>query len=602
MTPLTQFISRRGGAWAIMSNNKIKTKGIFRRIFILYGVIMVLAMLVSELYITDTVRESHIKNLADNLAVMETLIENDISFKKSTPLDDLCQQLKQKMGSRITVIALDGRVLGDSDTDSIHMDNHGHRQEVQQAALNGVGMAIRFSDTLKYNFLYVAKKVMNGSQAEGFIRLSVPLREIDRSINVLRIKILSIVIATLLAAGFFSLWQIERIRRLTRQIRDFSRSIARGELGRKLFFDEAGEFSEIAASLNTMSVELKNSIAAQEEERRRLNVILRSIPDALLIVDARGVILLSSLAARKLFGEVAIQGKPFIEVMRNSEFLSLVDNVQKQHVSGIAEIRIDSPLEQYCVVQVSPLFYGEPEPSGFVAVFHDISQLKKLEQTRTDFVANISHEIKTPITAIQGFADTLLEGALDDREHAIKFLQTIRANSERINGLVDDLMTISKIELGVIKVEKSSVDMREVAEHVLTLLRDKAAEKNLTINAQVLPEPRTIEADRDRLIQILTNLVDNAIKFTETGRVTFGDETENGKVYLFVEDTGIGIPQKHLPRLGERFYRVDPGRSRNMGGTGLGLAIVKHLVRAHGWDMRFESTPGKGTKVRIHIS
>jgi two-component system phosphate regulon sensor histidine kinase PhoR len=585
-----------------MSNNTIKTRGIFRRIFILYAIIMVLAVLVTELYIPDTVRENHIKNLGDNLAVEVALIADDISFRTSSPLDDLCRQLKQKMGSRVTVIALDGRVLGDSDTDSTHMDNHAHRQEIQQASLNGIGMAIRFSDTLKYNFLYVAKKIMKGSQPEGFIRLSVPLQEIDRSINVLRIKILSIFLSILLTTGIFSFWQIERIRRLTAQIRDFSRSIARGELGRKLFFDRAGEFNEIAESLNTMSVELKNSITSHEEEQHRLNVILRSIPDALFIVDAHGVILLSSLAARKLFGEIAIQGRPFIEVMRNSEILSLVENVQKQQAAGIAEIRIDSPLEQYCVVQVSPLFYNEREPSGFIAVFHDITQLKKLEQTRTDFVANISHEIKTPITAIQGFADTLLEGALDDREHAVKFLQTIKANSERINGLVDDLMTISKIELGVIRVEKSSVDIQEVAEHILTLLQDKAAEKNLTIKAHILPEPRTIEADRDRLIQILTNLVDNAIKFTETGRVTFGDAQENGKVYLFVEDTGIGIPQKHLPRLGERFYRVDPGRSRNMGGTGLGLAIVKHLVKAHGWEMRFESTPGKGTKVRIYVA
>jgi two-component system phosphate regulon sensor histidine kinase PhoR len=585
-----------------MSNNTIKTRGIFRRIFILYAIIMVLAVLVTELYIPDTVRENHIKNLGDNLAVEVALIADDISFRTSSPLDDLCRQLKQKMGSRVTVIALDGRVLGDSDTDSTHMDNHSHRQEIQQASLNGIGMAIRFSDTLKYNFLYVAKKIMKGSQPEGFIRLSVPLQEIDRSINVLRIKILSIFLSILLTTGIFSFWQIERIRRLTAQIRDFSRSIARGELGRKLFFDRAGEFNEIAESLNTMSVELKNSITSHEEEQHRLNVILRSIPDALFIVDAHGVILLSSLAARKLFGEIAIQGRPFIEVMRNSEILSLVENVQKQQAAGIAEIRIDSPLEQYCVVQVSPLFYNEREPSGFIAVFHDITQLKKLEQTRTDFVANISHEIKTPITAIQGFADTLLEGALDDREHAVKFLQTIKANSERINGLVDDLMTISKIELGVIRVEKSSVDIQEVAEHILTLLQDKAAEKNLTIKAHILPEPRTIEADRDRLIQILTNLVDNAIKFTETGRVTFGDAQENGKVYLFVEDTGIGIPQKHLPRLGERFYRVDPGRSRNMGGTGLGLAIVKHLVKAHGWEMRFESTPGKGTKVRIYVA
>jgi two-component system phosphate regulon sensor histidine kinase PhoR len=584
-----------------MSNNTKKNRDIFRRIFILYAIIMVLAVLFTELYITDTVRDGHIKGLRDNLAVEAALIADGVSFKTASPLDDLSKRFKGKTGSRVTIIAPDGRVLGDSDTDSTRMDNHAHRQEIQQASLSGTGMAVRFSDTLKYNFLYVAIKVERGAGPEGFIRLSIPLKDVDASINLLRFKILSVVLSVLLAAGVFALWQIERIRRLTGQIRDFSRSIARGELGRKLFLDRAGEFDEIAESLNTMSVELKNSIAAHEEERNRLNMILRSIPDALFIADAHGVILLSSLAARKLFGEVALRGKPFIEVVRSREFLSLVEEVRKQQTAGITELRIDSPLEQYCVVQVSPLFYNERELSGFVAVFHDITQLKKLEQTRKDFVANISHEIKTPITAIQGFADTLLEGALDDREHAVKFLQTIKANSERINSLVDDLMTISKLELGVIKVEKSSVDIQDVAEHVLTVLRDKAAAKNLTIKARVLPEPRTIEADRDRLIQILTNLVDNAIKFTETGGVTFGDAQENGTIYLFVEDTGIGIPQKHLPRLGERFYRVDPGRSRNMGGTGLGLAIVKHLVKAHGWDIKIESTHGKGTKVKIFL-
>jgi two-component system phosphate regulon sensor histidine kinase PhoR len=234
-----------------------------------------------------------------------------------------------------------------------------------------------------------------------------------------------------------------------------------------------------------------------------------------------------------------------------------------------------------------------------VSIFHNITQLKKLEQTRKDFVANISHEIKTPITAIQGFADTLIEGALEDREHALKFLHTIRANSERINNLVEDLMTISRLELGVIKVEKTTVDLNSVVEEVISVLKEKAAEKNVSLNTGLSRETAGIEADRDRLIQILTNLVDNAIKFTETGGVTIGEDRENGARCVYVEDTGIGIATKHLPRLGERFYRVDPGRSRNMGGTGLGLAIVKHLVKAHGWDMQFESTPGKGTRVKI---
>ncbi len=583
-----------------MSNSPVK-HGIFRRIFIVYAFILLLAVIIIELSITDAVRESTINDLQNNLAIQARLISSNISFEPSSPLDGLCRQLKETTGARVTVIAPDGRVLGDSETDSTRMENHGHRQEIQQAALNGTGMAIRLSDTLKYDFLYVAIHVVSGAHSKGFIRLSKPLKDVDASINLLRIKILSMVLSILLAAAAVSLFQIDRIRRLTARIRDFSRSLAKGELGRKLYIEKAGEFDEIAESLNAMSQELQQSTTAREEEQHRLNMILRSIPDALFMIDANNTIRLSSLAARKLFGESALQGRPIIEVVRDSEFLSLMEDARKHGKTCAAEVKLDPPLEQYCVVQVSPLFYHEHELSGYVAIFHDITQLKRLEQTRKDFVANISHELKTPVAAISGFAETLIEGAFDDRDHAVKFLQTIKSNSERINSLIDDLMTISKIELGVIKVEKSPVDLQEVADHALTLLSNKAAEKGLTIQAQVLQTPKTIAADRDRLIQILTNLVDNAIKFTEKGGVKFGDAEENGTTYLFVEDTGIGIPQKHLSRIGERFYRVDPGRSRSMGGTGLGLAIVKHLVHAHGWDMRIESTPGKGTKIKIFI-
>ncbi len=584
-----------------MSNSLIK-RGIFKRIFIVYALILVLAAAVIELSITAAVRDSYIRDLRNNLTVQASLVADGISFKTPSPLDDMCLQLKEKTGARVTIIAPDGRVIGDSETDSIRMENHGHRQEIQQASLSGIGASVRFSDTLRYDFLYVAIKVVRGADPEGFVRLSIPLKDVDASIDRLRIRILSVVFSVLLAAAAFSFIQMERIRRLTRQIRDFSHSLAHGEVGKKLFLDRAGEFDEIATSLNTMSEGLKNSFTASEMEQQRLNMILRNIPDALFIMDANGMILLSSLAARKLFGEIALRGRPFIEVVRNSEFLSLMEEVRTRGKSGAAEVKIDSPLEQYCVVQASPLHYNEGGLSGYVAIFHDITQLRKLEQTRKDFVANISHEIKTPITAITGFAETLLEGALDDREHVVKFLQTIKTNSERINNLVDDLMTISKIELGVIRVETSAVDFPEVAEYVLNLLREKAAEKNLAIRTQALPAARTIAADRERLIQILTNLLDNAIKFTEKGEITFGTAEENGRTYIFVEDTGIGIAQKHLQRLGERFYRVDPGRSRSMGGTGLGLAIVKHLVKAHGWDMQIVSTPAKGTKIRIFVA
>jgi two-component system phosphate regulon sensor histidine kinase PhoR len=409
-----------------------------------------------------------------------------------------------------------------------------------------------------------------------------------------------VVTIALLAAGAFSLRQLDRIRRLTGQIRDFSRSVARGELGKRLFLEQAGEFDEIAESLNAMSLELKKSITASDEEKYRLQEILRSIPDALFIIDATGVILLASSAAGALFGDARFSGRRYIEVVRNSEFLSLVEEVRRRGESGTTELRIDHPEERYLVVRVSPLRYRREDAlSGFVAIFHDITQLQKLEQARKDFVANISHELKTPITAITGFAETLLEGALEDRQDATRFLQTIKANSERINRLVDDLMTISKIELGVIRIEKAPVDIRQLMEHVIATLGDKASEKGLALAMELAPDQKELEADKDRLLQVITNLADNAIKFTEKGGVRLGAGVEEGRTFLFVEDTGVGIPHRHLPRIGERFYRVDPGRSRSMGGTGLGLAIVKHLVKAHGWDMRIDSEPGKGTKVRI---
>ncbi|MGE5173885.1 MAG: ATP-binding protein [Betaproteobacteria bacterium] len=577
-------------------------QGLFKRMFVLSAVTLFVAMLVTETYVTSEVRINTINTLRGNLSVQAALISPEVPFQSSVQIDGLCRRFKDITHARVTIIAMNGKVMGDSDQASSTMADHSNRIEVQQAELSGSGMAIRHSDTLGYDLLYVAQKIVNKGTPQGFIRLSVPLKDVDALINRLRLKIILVMTIILLATGLFSFWQIDRLRRLTNRIRDFSSTLARGDFGRRLFLSRAGEFDEIAESLNAMSEELRRGMTASEEEKRRLNVILRSIPDALFIIDAEGTILLSSLAARKLFGEIAHQGRPFIEVVRNSEFVSLMEDVRKERKSGVTELRIDSPLEQYFVVHISPLSYNEREISGYVAVFHDITQLTKLEQTRKDFVANISHEIKTPITAIMGFAETLLDGALDDKSNAARFLETIKSNSERINNLVDDLMTISKIELGVIKVDKSPLDIETVMQQVVATLGEKASGKGLAFTLSVAPHRKEIKADKDRLLQILTNLADNAIKFTEKGRVTLGIAAENDKTCLFVEDTGIGIPQKHLPRIGERFYRVDPGRSRSMGGTGLGLAIVKHLVKAHGWDMKIESAPGKGTRINIFIT
>ena len=572
--------------------------GIFRRIFLLYALVVFLAAISVEIYITSAVRESYIDNLRQNLSIQINLISKGMSFSQANA-DNLCRQLKKDTGARVTIIAGNGDVIGDSDKDSALMDNHLQRTEIEKSLMFGEGMVIRHSDTLKHDFLYIAKRITKGENTEGFIRLAVPLKEVDRSVNLLRIKIILVVLVVLLLTGVFSMWQTDHLRRLLRQITDFSRSLSKGEIDRRLFLRNAGEFGEIAENMTSMSVKLQDMMALSEEEKNRLNVILKSIPDVLLIIDVKGTIMLSSTSAIQFFGDIPITGMQFVEVVRNHEFTELVSEVRRSLSPGMRDFKIEVPEEKYLAVRVSPLFYKENELSGFVAVFHDVTQIERLEQVRKDFVANVSHEIKTPVTAIKGFADTLLEGALDDKENAARFIQTIKSNSERINSLVDDLMTISRIELGVIKVERAMIDIEDVFKNITELFKDKAAAKGLSLKVALVPGLRQISADRNRLIQILTNLVDNAIKFTETGGVTFGVDIKEDKPFLFVEDTGIGVPVKYLPRLGERFYRVDPSRSRRMGGTGLGLAIVKHLVKAHGWDMKIKSSPDKGTKVSI---
>ncbi len=573
---------------------------IFRRIFLLYFIVLLLSVIVIELYITNVVRSDHVNNLKDNLLIQARLISENISFDPSGPLDEFCRQMKEKTGSRITVIDMSGKVLGDSDNESSGMDNHAGRLEIQQALVSGAGWSVRYSDTLRYDFLYTAKKIIREGQPVGFIRLAIPLKDVNESINTLRLKINLVVISIFLLTGTIIIWQMERIRKFVNQIAEYAGAIAHGFFKKRLHLEGAGEFTRLAHSLNDMASKLESSQTQRDEKANRLDVIIRNIPEALLLINTRGVIEISNNAARELFGASQLEGKPFIEFVRNPEFLSLLDHVKQDRTTGFADMVIDFPEERHLFVLVSPIFYKVGEIAGVAAIFHDQTRLKRLEQMRKDFVANVSHEIKTPITAIRGFAETLLDGALYDKEHAEKFIQTIKNHSERLDRLVDDLLTISKIESGAIQMNRTGVDLSDAIDRVIETVVVQAAEKDISLKKSLVTEGETVSADRDRLEQILLNLADNAIKFTEKGEIEIGTGRESGRGFIFVKDTGSGIPRKYLSRIGERFFRVDPSRSRDLGGTGLGLAIVKHLVKAHGWEMRIESEEGRGTTVKVY--
>jgi two-component system phosphate regulon sensor histidine kinase PhoR len=572
---------------------------IFRRIFLLYAFILLLSVILIELYITSVVRSDYINSLKDSLSIQAGLVSENISFNPPTVLDELCRHIKEKTGARITIIDMSGKVLGDSDNDSSVMDNHANRLEVQQAIMSGTGWAVRHSDTLRQDFLYMAKKIIRDGQPAGFIRLAVPLKDVNESVNALKLRISFVVISIFLLSGIVLVWQTERIRRFVRQVADYAGALAHGFFKKRLHLEGAGEFSGLAHSLNDMASKLEASLEQRNEKANRLDVIIKNIPEALLLIDMRGTIELSNNSARELFGVAQLDGKPFIEIVRNPEFLSLIDHVKQNRTIGSAELVIDFPEERYLSVLVSPISYKVGEIAGVAAIFHDMTRLKRLEQMRRDFVANVSHEIRTPVTAIRGFSETLLDGALYDRGNAEKFLRTIRSHSERLNRLVNDLLILSNVELGAIKMNKTGVNMLDAIDHVMKTVVVQAAEKDILLRKSIGAGGEIINADRDRLEQILLNLADNAVKFTDKGEIEIGTGREDGRGYFFVRDTGIGIPRKYLSRIGERFFRVDPSRSRELGGTGLGLAIVKHLVKAHGWEMKIESEEGRGTVVKI---
>jgi two-component system phosphate regulon sensor histidine kinase PhoR len=594
---------------------------LFKRIIITYLILAPLLLVSLELYLSRAIKDNYISNLKESLIIQARLIADQIPVSPTQNLDDFCKHYKEKTGARVTIIDSSGRVLGDSDELSEKMENHSNRPEIKDTEISGIGSSLRYSSTLKKDLFYLAIAIHNDSDKK-FLRLSRPLHDVEKAMNTIRIRIIIASLAVSFVVILFGLIQARRITKSVEEITDFSKEVAEGNFRKRLFLKEKGELGELGKNISNMAQELQIRLKQSEEEKQRIEAILRNMSDGLILTDTKGTILLSNTAIKPLFGvQSDIEGKTLTESLRSVELMEIIDNVVKSKERLAREITISRPKELYLMATATPFYSSNTgeELSGVVLTFHDITRLRKLEEIRKDFVANVSHEIKTPITAIKGFAETLLEGALDDRENAQKFLETIKNNSERLNSLVNDLLTLSRIELGDITITKTFINLDEVLDTVFETLKEKTQSKDLYLKKQITPEIKEIHADRDRLIQILLNLVDNGIKFTEKGGVTVKVKSEKLKVKseekypelltlnsklrdfveISVEDTGIGIPKKYLTRLGERFYRVDRARSRELGGTGLGLAIVKHLVKAHGWETEIESSEGQGTTVHL---
>jgi two-component system phosphate regulon sensor histidine kinase PhoR len=410
-------------------------------------------------------------------------------------------------------------------------------------------------------------------------------------------------VAAAAAAGAVAAWSAHREALRLVQLRDWARRIRAGERVSPPLGESAPDaLDQLSRELGDMAATLGEGLTRLENERDRLEAILAAMVEGVIVIDGHGTILRANARVAETFGSAPsrpLAGLRLWDLSRDVEFNAVVRDALASQRPTVREVELRGATQRHLEVTVGPTADG----SAWVLVFHDVTETKRLERVRTDFVANVSHELRTPLTAIKGFAETLLSSGFDDRERALHFVSIIDRQAERLSRLIDDLLILSDLELGKMPVRRQPVALEPIVREVVDLLAEPARRGGVALHVEVAPELR-VEGDPDRLTQVVSNLLDNAIKYTPGGgrvRIVARAVEQGTAVELSVEDTGPGIPAEDLPRLAERFYRVDKARIRELGGTGLGLSIVKHIVQAHGGTLRFASRVGAGTTVTVTL-
>ena len=505
-------------------------------------------------------------------------------------------------GARITVITYSGQVLADSQADPRSMENHAGRPEIQQALAEGEGRSIRHSVTLQRDLLYFAVRQPAAAGPPLVLRFALPLEAVDQVLAEFRRRLWLASLLMLGVTGTASLLVSRSFSARVERLRAFSLRVAESDF-RPIPADRSGDALEaLAISLNETSARLDGTIRALTEERNLSAAILGSMVEGVAVVNAGERLVFANPSFAAILGlDVPPQpGRTFLEVARQTELIEAVRRVLRGEPTVRAEIVTGTLKPRYFAATVAAV--RAEETPGAVLVLHDITGLRRLERVRRDFVANVSHEFKTPLTAIQGFAETLLAGALDDTQNRGRFLRIILEHAHRLARLTDDLLELSQIEAERLELEIRPLRVEELIRGCVETTRPRAAGKDLRLSAELPPDLPALAGDPRRLGEVLQNLVDNAVQYTlPGGSIAVRAAAAKGEVIVTVADTGIGIPEADQARIFERFYRVDVARSREAGGTGLGLAIAKHLVEAHGGRIWVQSEVGKGSQFHFSI-
>jgi len=560
-------------------------------------------------YAAVSARAFHVEQVEGQLESLVRVVTDALpqpaTQANAARVDEYCKQAGARAGMRFTVIHPSGEVLGDSDEEPSRMDNHANRPEVRAAMAGAVGRAVRFSTTERMDFIYVAVPHMEGQHVTLIVRAGAPLAEAYSQLNAFRLRV---VVASAIVAAFLLAASLAAAHRFTRPLRIMQQEAqryAQGDFSRRVPIPDTEELAELATAFNLMAAQLQDRIQSMNRQRRELDAVLASMVEGVIAVTPQERILRMNPAAAALFGLTPEQarGRDIQEVIRTPRLHECLARAIKTESVVEDDIILLGGPERHLHIWATLLRDDAGASMGALLVLADVTELRRLERARSDFMANVSHEIKTPITSIKGYTETLLEGAFEEPVVARRFLEIIGRQADRLCALTDDILSLSSLERHEFATDTPlrAIPVRDTIDAAVHACAPKAEAKNVAL-AVVCPPGLVACADPPLLEQALINLIDNAVKYSEPDReVTITAVKHETGVAISVRDRGCGIAAEYLPRVFERFFRVDRARSRKLGGTGLGLAIVKHIMALHGGAVAVESTLGEGSCFTLNL-
>ena len=598
--PERDLAGRRGGR---------VTLGVRAKLLLVSLALIAVSAISAEAYLTPALAGRLTASTQTGLRDRARLVSREASrsvaplSSESPAWSDLADELGRASGARVTFVRADGVVLGDSAValgDLQRMDNHATRPEVAQALAEGEGEDEHMSATLHRPMIYAAVPFTRDGAVAGVARVAASLAEIDDAKSALRRLIVLGSAVALGLALILSNLLAKRMSAAVGELTDAARRMTEGDLEVRTRLSGDDELAGLGQALDRLAGSLATTLGELRAERDLQRRILEAMHEGVVVVDRDGRIVLMNPALRStlLLGADAI-GKLLIETVRHAELDTVVERAREAPDDPAVEIELPGLKPRRLLVQAAPL---SGDDQGLLLVFVDVTELRRLESLRRDFVANASHELRTPIAAVRSATETLQTGALEDPIAANRFLDIIERNAQRLQSLVEDMLELSKLESNEFKLKRERVELQRVVPIVLALFRERAEKKGVRLGAELAAGLPAVEGDPRALEHVLSNLVDNAVKYCPSGsRIVVSATADEERVRLVVADTGPGIPSEHLSRVFERFYRVDAGRSRDLGGTGLGLSIVKHMVETMRGKVAVESSVGKGSTFIVSL-